>query len=79
MAETLASEQRPGFVWGPRFLGGAALSTQGEFEEAAACLREGLASRLGALTFRPYGLVRLAEAMERKPSTELLLPQRETG
>jgi hypothetical protein len=65
-AETLASEQRLGFVWEPRFLRGAALSTQGAFEEAAACLREGLASRLGALTFRPYGLVRLAEAMARQ-------------
>jgi hypothetical protein len=62
-AEMLASEQRLAFVWEPRFLRGAALSTQGAFEEAAACLREGLASGLGALTFRPYGLVRLAEAM----------------
>ena len=62
-AETLASEQRLGFVWEPRFLRGAALSTHGAFEEAAACLREGLASRLGALTFRPYGLVCLTEAM----------------
>ena len=62
-AETLASEQRLGFVWEPRFLRGAALSTRGAFEEAAACLCEGLASRLGALTFRPYGLARLAEAM----------------
>jgi tetratricopeptide (TPR) repeat protein len=62
-AETLASEQRLGFVWEPRFLRGAALSTQGAFEEAAACLREGLATRIGALTIRPYGLARLAEAM----------------
>jgi class 3 adenylate cyclase/tetratricopeptide (TPR) repeat protein len=65
-AETLASEQRLGFVWEPRFLRGAALSTQGAFEEAAACLREGLASRIGALTIRPYGLARLAEAMARQ-------------
>jgi class 3 adenylate cyclase len=62
-AETLASEQRLGFVWEPLFLRGAALSTQGAFEEAAACLREGLATRIGALTIRPYGLARLAEAM----------------
>ena len=65
-AEVLASEQRLGFVWEPRFVRGAALSSQGALEEAAACLREGLASRLGALTFRPYGLARLAEAMARK-------------
>ncbi len=65
-AETLASEQRLGFVWEPRFLRGAALSTQGAFKEAAACLREGLATRIGALTIRPYGLARLAEAMARQ-------------
>jgi predicted ATPase len=65
-AETLASEQRLGFVWEPRFLRGAALSTQGALEEAAACLREGLATRIGALTIRPYGLARLAEAMARQ-------------
>jgi predicted ATPase len=65
-AEALASEQRLGFIWEPRFLRGAALSIQGAFEEAAACLREGLDGRLGALTFRPYGLARLAEAMVRR-------------
>jgi tetratricopeptide (TPR) repeat protein len=62
-AETLASEQRLGFIWEPLFLRGAALSAQGAFEEAATCLREGLATRLGALTFRPYGFACLAEAM----------------
>ncbi len=65
-AETLASEQRLGFVWEPRFLRGAALSAQGAFDEAAACFREGLVSRVGALTFRPYGLARLAEALARQ-------------
>jgi class 3 adenylate cyclase len=65
-AEMLASEQRLGFVWEPRFLRGAALSTQGAFAEAAACLREGLAGGFGALTIRPYGLVCLAEAMARQ-------------
>ena len=64
-AEALASEQRLGFVWEPQFLRGAALSAQGAFEESVACLRAGLASRLGALTFRPYGLAGLAEAMAR--------------
>jgi predicted ATPase len=53
-------------VWEPQFLRGAALSAQGAVEEAVACLREGLASQLGARTFRPYGLLRLAEAMERQ-------------
>ena len=65
-AEALASEQRLGFAWQPQFLRGAALSAQGAFEESVACLREGLASRLGVLTFRPYGLARLAEAMARE-------------
>jgi predicted ATPase len=65
-AEILASEQRLGFMYEPRFVRGAALSTQGAFEEAAACLREGLASRLGAFLLRPYGLACLAEAMARQ-------------
>ncbi len=62
-AETLAAEQRLGFLYEPRFARGAALSAQGALEEAVACLREGLASRLGALTFRPFGLASLAEAL----------------
>ena len=65
-AEKLVSEQRLGFVWEPRFLRGAALSARGAFDEAVTCLREGLASQLGASTFRPYGLLRLAEAMARQ-------------
>jgi tetratricopeptide (TPR) repeat protein len=63
-AETLATEQRLGFFMEPRFLRGAALSAHGAFEEAVACLREGLAGRL-VLTFRPYGLALLAEALAR--------------
>jgi class 3 adenylate cyclase/tetratricopeptide (TPR) repeat protein len=78
-AEVLASEQRLGFVWEPRFLRGAVLSSQGAFEEAAACLREGLASRLGALTFRPYGLARLAEAMARQKEHEAALAAAKDG
>jgi predicted ATPase len=62
-AEMLANEQRLGAVLEPRFLRGAALSAQGAFEEAVACLREGLASRLGAMRSRPYGLALLAEAL----------------
>ena len=37
----------------PRFLRGAALSGNGALDDAVACLREGLASRLGALQHRP--------------------------
>jgi class 3 adenylate cyclase/predicted ATPase len=62
-AEMLANEQRLGAVLEPRFLRGAALNAQGAFEEAVACLREGLASRLGAMRSRPYGLALLAEAL----------------
>jgi class 3 adenylate cyclase len=64
-AEAVASEQRLGFLLEPRFLRGAALSAQGAIEEAVACLREGLAGRLGTM-HRPYGLARLAEALTRK-------------
>jgi tetratricopeptide (TPR) repeat protein len=65
-AEVLVYEQRLGFMWEPRFLRGAALTAQGAFEEAVACLREGLSTRLGALSIRPYGLARLAEALVRQ-------------
>jgi class 3 adenylate cyclase/tetratricopeptide (TPR) repeat protein len=63
VAEMLVAEQRLGFVMEPRFLRGAALSAQGAFDEAVACLREALAGGLGARTFRPYGFTRLAEAL----------------
>ncbi|MGC2202537.1 MAG: AAA family ATPase, partial [Stellaceae bacterium] len=62
--EALAAEQRLGFVMEPRFLRGAALCAQGAFEEAVACLREGLA-RPGAMRLRCYGLARLADALTR--------------
>jgi class 3 adenylate cyclase len=62
-AEALAAEQRLGFVLEPRFARGAALTAQGALEQAIACLREGLSSRLGAVRYRPYGLARLAEAL----------------
>lgn len=42
-AEALAAEQRLGFVLQPQLLRGAALTAQGAFEGAVACLREGLA------------------------------------
>jgi class 3 adenylate cyclase/predicted ATPase len=65
-AEALAAEQRLAFVMEPRFMRGAALSAQGAFEEAAACLSEGLASQFGAMYTRPYGLALLAEALARQ-------------
>ena len=65
-AETLVADQRLGFIVEPRFLRGAALTAQGAYAEAVACLREGLAGRLGALRDRPYGLARLAEALARQ-------------
>jgi len=65
-AEALAAVQRLGFLMEPRFLRGAALSAQGAFEDAVACLREGLAGRLGAMLNRPYGFNRFAEALARR-------------
>ena len=86
-AEALVAEQRLGFIVEPRFMRGAALSAQGAFEEAVACLREGLASRLGAMLLRLYGLARLAEALARQgehgaalaAAREGLKVQEETG
>ena len=65
-AEALAAEQRLGLTTEPRFLRGAALSAQGAYEEAIACLRAGLADRLGALRSRSYGFAVLAEALARQ-------------
>jgi predicted ATPase len=65
-AEAIAAEQRVAFSWEPRFLRGAALIAAGAFEEAVACLREGLIGRLGATRSRLYGLTLLAEALVRQ-------------
>jgi tetratricopeptide (TPR) repeat protein len=65
-AAALVVEQRLAFNLEPRFLRGAALSAQGAFEEAVACLREGLASGLGARRLRSYGITRLADALARQ-------------
>jgi adenylate cyclase len=65
-AEALVAEQRLAFVMEPRFMRGAALSAQGAFAEAVACLREGLAGPRGATRTRPYGLAELAEALTRQ-------------
>jgi predicted ATPase len=78
-AEALVAEQRLGFVVEPRFLRGAALSAQGAFEEAVACLRDGLASRLGAVRFRLYGLVQLADALARQGKHEAALDAAKDG
>jgi tetratricopeptide (TPR) repeat protein len=83
-AEALAAEQRLGFVMEPRFLRGAALSAQGAFEDAVACLRERLAGPLGATHARPYAL---AETSVRQgehgaalaAAREGLRSQKETG
>jgi tetratricopeptide (TPR) repeat protein len=64
--EALVAEQRLGFVLEPRFVHGVALTAQGALEQAIACLREGLASPLGAVRYRPYGLAGLAEALTRQ-------------
>ena len=72
-AETLVADQRLGFIVEPHFLRGAALTAQGEFANAVASLREGLASRLGTLRDRPYGLARLSEALTRQGKHEAAL------
>jgi len=87
IAEALAAEQRLAFLMEPRFLRGAALTMQGAFDEAVACLQEGLAGGVGAMLFRPYGLARLAEALARLgqhgaalvAAREGLQAQKETG
>ena len=78
-AEALAAEQRLGFVLEPRFLRGAALTAQGAFEEAVACLREGLAGRLGATRSRSTALPAWPTRWRGKASTARLLPQRGRG
>jgi class 3 adenylate cyclase/tetratricopeptide (TPR) repeat protein len=65
-AEAVIADQRLPVIVEPHFLRGAALTAQGAFAEAVACLREGLARRLGALRDRAYGLARLAEALARQ-------------
>jgi tetratricopeptide (TPR) repeat protein len=62
-AYALAAEQRLSFFVEPRLLRGAALTTQGAFEEAVACFRKGLTGGLGGMVFRPFGLAGLAEAL----------------
>lgn len=65
-AEALVADQRLPFIVEPRFLHGAVLTAQGALAEAVACLREGLAGRLGAMRDRAYGLARLADVLTRQ-------------
>jgi tetratricopeptide (TPR) repeat protein len=66
-AEILAAEQRLGFAFEPQLLRGAALMEVGEFENAVACLREGLVGQSGGATrFRCYGLAILADTLTRQ-------------
>jgi class 3 adenylate cyclase len=62
-AEVLAADQRLGFVLEPQLLRGAALTLQGAFDEAVACLGEGLAGPAGTTRLRSYGLPILADAL----------------
>jgi class 3 adenylate cyclase len=78
-AEELVADQRLGFILEPHFLRGAALSAQGAFGDAVACLREGLASRLGKLRDRPYGLACLSEALMRQGEHEAALAAAKEG
>ena len=85
--EALVAEQRLGFLLEPRFVRGVALTAKGALEQAVACLREGLASRLAAVRYRPYGLAGLAEALTRQgehgaalaAAREGMATQEETG
>jgi class 3 adenylate cyclase/predicted ATPase len=64
-AEALAAEQRLGLVLEPQILRGAALAAHGEFEEAVACLRGGLAGGPNVTRVRCYGLAALVEPLSR--------------
>ena len=85
--EALVAEQQLAFVLEPSFLRGAALSAQGAVDDAVVCLRAGLAGRLGRMTFRPYGLAHLAEALAQQgeygaslaAAREAIEAQEETG
>src|ERR1700730_16820211 len=86
-AEALAAEQRLGLVVEPQILRGAILTAQGAFEEAVACLREGLAGGPKVTRVRSYGLAELTEALSRQgghgaalaAAREGLHTQEETG
>jgi predicted ATPase len=64
-AKALAAEQRIGLVLEPQILLGAVMTAQGAFEEAVACLRDGL-TQLRAIRLHHYGLARMAEALSQQ-------------
>jgi len=78
-AEALVADQRLGFIVEPHLLRGAALTAQGAFGSAVACLREGLTTRLGMLRDRPYGLARLSEALAWQGENEAALAAAKEG
>jgi hypothetical protein len=61
-AERLAAEQRLGFTLEPRLLRGGAVMAQGAFQDAVACLRQGLEARRTNQT-RPLGFALLAQVL----------------
>ena len=79
LAETLGAEQRLGLVLEPQLLRGAALNSQGAFEEAVACLREGLAGPAGVTRLRCYGLAMLADALTRQGKHEAAVEAARNG
>jgi predicted ATPase len=86
-AEPLAAEQRVGLVVVPEILRGTALTVLGEFDEAVACLRRGLAGGPKVTRVRTYGLAGLSEALSQRgehaaalaTAKEGLQTQEETG
>jgi class 3 adenylate cyclase/tetratricopeptide (TPR) repeat protein len=79
LAEALAAEQRLGLVLEPQLLRGAALTAQGAFEEAIACLRQGLAGPAGATRLRCYGFAMLADALTRQGKHEAAVEAAKDG
>jgi len=64
-AQTVAVEQRLGFVREPLFLRGDALIAQGAVEEGVRCLHEGLTTPVGRGVWRTYALASLANGLMR--------------
>ena len=64
--EALAAEQRLAFLHAPDSLRGAALVLQGNFQEAAATLRQALDTPLGRTQSRVFGTANLAAAESRR-------------
>jgi tetratricopeptide (TPR) repeat protein len=65
-AESIAAEQRVGLVVVPEILRGTALTALGAFDEAVACLRQGLAGGPKVARVRTYGLAGLSEALSHR-------------